>query len=206
MASENQAIETETQEESADSPDKDDVVSPEELLARQEKEILDLRSEIEDLKDQYLRKQADMDNYRKRLLREREDAVSYANKQLLLDTIGIIDDFERAIQSSESAENFDSLHDGVVMIEKQFSDMLQRKWNLTRFEAEGEDFDPEKHEAVMVEERPGTDTQIVLQVFQQGYMFKDIVLRTAKVKVSQPLASEEVAASEETSVPEEEKE
>lgn len=177
---ESDEVETEKPEESP---------TPEELYSQQEEEIQSLRKQIDELNAQSLRKQADTENYRKRILREKEDAVTYANKQLLLDIITVIDDFERAIQSSESAENFDSLHDGIVMIEKQFIDMLKRKWHLVRFEADGQDFDPEKHEALMVEERSDVDRQTVLQVIQQGYMLKDSILRAAKVKVSQPVSS-----------------
>ena len=168
---------------------------PEELAgvdvqAQWEEKIHTLQTEINDLKDTYLRKQADMDNYRKRIIREKEEAVSYANRQLLLDIVGIIDDFDRAIQSSESAKDFTSFHDGIVMIKKQFSDMLERKWQVSGFGEEGEEFDPEKHEALMVGESAESASQVVLQVLQRGYLLKSSVLRAAKVKVSLPASAE----------------
>jgi molecular chaperone GrpE len=153
-----------------------------------ENRVRELEAEISELKDQYIRKQADYENFRKRMFREREEAVKYANSELLGDLITIIDDFERAIKSSEDSKDFESFHSGIELIEKQFTGMLERKWGLMRFESTGEEFDPQKHEAIGMEEREGCDTQVVLEDYQKGYMLHDRVLRHAKVKVSMPTA------------------
>jgi molecular chaperone GrpE len=152
--------------------------------------VRELEEENSSLKDQYLRKQAEFENFRKRMTKEKADAISYANQQLLQDVIQIIDDFERAIRSSEESRDFDAFHDGVAMIEKQFVSMLERKWGLTRFDSEGEEFDPQKHEAVTTEEVEGEETTHVLEEYQKGYFLHDRVLRSAKVKVSVPKSSE----------------
>ncbi|NBB90466.1 MAG: nucleotide exchange factor GrpE [Spirochaetes bacterium] len=148
--------------------------------------VQELEHENSDLKDQYLRKQADFENFRKRMTREKADAIAYANKQLLLDILQIIDDFERAIKSAEESRDFDSFHEGVALIEKQFTSMLERKWGLKRFDSEGEEFDPQKHEAVMTGEDGEHDKPVVLEDYQKGYFLNDKVLRSAKVKVSVP--------------------
>ena len=151
-----------------------------------ERDLARLEQEIAELKDQLLRKSADFENYRKRMQREKEEFASYANRDLLLDIVPIIDDFERAIKSAEESHDFDAFHDGIVMIEKQFTSMLERKWKLVRFDSEGEEFDPQRHEAMMTEPVPGHDHSVVLQDFQKGYLLNDRVLRPAKVKVSMP--------------------
>ena len=87
----------EAKQPSAAAPEKK--VSPEE-------EVKGLAAEVADLKDKLLRKQADFENFRKRMLREREDAARYANAALLADIIGLIDDFERAIHSGEESKDF----------------------------------------------------------------------------------------------------
>ncbi|MFO7782462.1 MAG: nucleotide exchange factor GrpE [Spirochaetia bacterium] len=148
--------------------------------------VQELEHENSELKDQYLRKQADFENFRKRMTREKADAIAYANKQLLLDILQIIDDFERAIKSAEESRDFDSFHEGVALIEKQFTSMLERKWGLKRFDSEGEVFDPQKHEAVMTGEDSDHDQPVVLEDYQKGYFLNDKVLRSAKVKVSVP--------------------
>ncbi|POR03280.1 molecular chaperone GrpE [Alkalispirochaeta sphaeroplastigenens] len=155
-------------------------------VAALKKELEGLQAENSELKNQYLRKQADMENYRKRMIRDKEDAVSYANQQLLLDLTAVIDDFERAIASAEESRDYDAFHDGVVLIEKQLVSMLERKWGLKRLDSEGQEFDPQKHEAVTAEPREGDETSMVLEEFQKGYLLHDRVLRAARVKVSTP--------------------
>ena len=156
------------------------------LLKSQEEKIAELETELSSLKDQYLRKQADFENFRKRIFREKEDAVKYANGNLLIDLVTIIDDFERAIKSSEDSKDFDSFHSGIALIEKQFIGLPERNWGLKRFESAGQEFDPEKHEALMAVESAEHDAQTVLEDFQKGYMLHDRVIRHAKVKVAIP--------------------
>lgn len=151
-----------------------------------EETVARLEQENSELKDQYLRKQADFENYRRRMARDREDAISFANQQLLLDLTSIIDDFERAIRSAEESRDYDAFHNGVVLIEKQLTGMLERKWGLTRFDSEGQPFDPQRHEAVMSEPREDHEESMVLEDYQKGYLLHDRVLRSAKVKVSAP--------------------
>jgi molecular chaperone GrpE len=152
--------------------------------------LASLAAQNADLADQLLRKAAEFENFRKRMFREREEGVRYANAALLADIIPIIDDFERALQSAADSRDFASLHSGVEMIERQLASVLERNWGLKRFSArsgpEGELFDPEKHEAIAVEETPAAGDPVVLENYQKGYYLHDRVLRPAKVKVSRP--------------------
>jgi molecular chaperone GrpE len=150
-----------------------------------------LEQEVKESQDQLLRKAAEFENSRKRLAREKEESIRYANAALLNDVVPIIDDFERAIQSAADSRDFDAFHTGVSMIEKQMVSMLERNWGLKRFSANGEPFDPEKHEAIAVEETDRHDSEIVLEDYQKGYLLHDRVLRPAKVKVARPVAPEE---------------
>ncbi|AFG38012.1 nucleotide exchange factor GrpE [Spirochaeta africana] len=146
-----------------------------------------LEEENSELKDKYLRKHADFENFRKRMLREKEDFAKYANQQILADLVNVIDDFERAISSTRESQDFQAFHDGVVMIEKQLVGMLENKYGLKRFESVGDEFDPQRHEAVAsAPAEEGQDVPKVAEVFQKGYMLHDRVLRSAKVKVSTP--------------------
>ena len=145
-----------------------------------------MEAEVAELTDTLLRKTADFDNYRKRMLREKEEFAAFANRELLLDIVSIIDDFERAIRSADESHDFSAFHDGIVMIEKQFTSMLERKWELTRFDSVGEEFDPQRHEAMMTEDRADHEQSMVLEDYQKGYLLHEKVLRPAKVKVSMP--------------------
>jgi len=145
-----------------------------------------LEEENQALKDQHLRTLADSDNFRKRMQREKQESIQFANKQLLSDLLPVLDDFERAIKSADISRDFTVFHDGVIMIEKQFVDLLDRKWGLKRFKSEGEEFDPQKHEALSSEQMPGTDTSRVIEDYRVGYTLNDKILRTARVKISMP--------------------
>ena len=158
--------------------------------------IASFEQEIADLKDQLLRKQADFENFRKRMVREREDAIRYANANLLLDLVETIDNFERAIKSTEDSRDFDTFHTGIDMIEKQLTSMLENKYGLKRFESTGEEFDPELHEAVAAEESPEVAVQTVLEDLQKGYMLHDRVLRHAKVRVAIPQAGNQASEAQ----------
>ncbi|MDR1316366.1 MAG: nucleotide exchange factor GrpE [Spirochaetales bacterium] len=145
-----------------------------------------LEDENASLKDQCLRIQADADNFRKRMVREKQDSIQAANKQLLTDLLPVMDDFARAIKSGEVSRDFAAFHDGIVMIEKQLSGLLERRWGLKRFDSIGEEFDPQKHEALYSEDRPDHEVSMVLEDYMTGYTLHDKILRAAKVKISMP--------------------
>ena len=165
-----------------------------------------LKAENSELKNQYLRKQADFENFRKRMQREKQESIKYANSNLLQDLVTIIDDFERAIRSSEESRDFESFHSGIKMIEHQFVNMLERKYGLTRMESEGKEFDPQQHEAINMEESPEVDVQTVVEDYQKGYMLNDRVLRHAKVKVAIPAPEQTDEKDTEVAEPQQEKE
>ncbi|MDR2493746.1 MAG: nucleotide exchange factor GrpE, partial [Spirochaetaceae bacterium] len=142
--------------------------------------------ENEELRDNFLRKAAEFENFRKRMNKEKQEAIDYANRDLLLDIIQIIDDFERAIKSAEISKDFSSLYEGITMIEKRLSSQLENKWGLKRFDSAGEPFDPNRHEAIGVEKSPDVSEAVVQEDFIKGYTLKERVIRAAKVKVLMP--------------------
>jgi len=178
------------------SPETSQVKSPAAKPAAETAEQLAKRLAEENaaLKDQLLRQAAEFSNFRKRISKDKEEGIRYANAMLLADVIPIIDDFERAIQSAGESKDFASFYSGVSMIERQLVSILERNWGLRRFAAktgaDGEVFDPEKHEAIAVEETADQDKPIVLQNYLNGYYLHDRVLRPAKVKVAKPILSE----------------
>lgn len=154
-------------------------------------EIASLRAEVADLNEKYLRKLADEVNFRKRMAREKEETQKYAVASLLGDLVPILDDFDRGISSSDIAKSFDQLHEGVVMIRKQLSQMLENKYALQRFEPKGKPFDPNRHEALFAEPSD-VEEPMVSEVYLPGYALHDRVLRTAKVRVKIPGAKKPV--------------
>jgi len=148
-------------------------------------EIASLRAEAAELNEKYLRKLADEVNFRKRMAREKEETQKYAVASLLGDLVPILDDFDRGISSSDVSKSFEQLHEGVVMIRKQLSQMLENKYALQRFEPKGKPFDPNRHEALFAEPSD-VEEPTVSEVYLPGYALHDRVLRTAKVRVKIP--------------------
>ncbi|MDR2941196.1 MAG: nucleotide exchange factor GrpE [Treponema sp.] len=151
-----------------------------------EEKITELEAQLAETRDQLLRKAADFENFRKRMNQEKQNAIEYANQSLLLDIIPVIDDFERAIQAGEGSSDINAFLEGVKMIEKRLTGQLESKWGLKRFNSEGEPFDPNRHEALMVEKSPEITEAVVREDLSRGYLLKDRVIRTAKVKVLMP--------------------
>jgi len=159
-----------------------------------EEKIAGLEAQLAETRDQLLRKAADFENFRKRMNQEKQNAIEYANQSLLLDVIPVIDDFERAIQSAEKLADLNAFIEGVKMIEKRLTNMLESKWGLKRFISAGEPFDPNIHEALMMEKSSDVTEAVVQEDLVRGYLFKDRVIRAAKVKVLMPEAEAPKAA------------
>ena len=172
----------------------DDVLSP-------EKRIEELEAKCRDWQDQYLRKAADFENYRKRMIREKQEAIDYANSNLLLDLVQVLDDFDRAIdagknQGGEAANN--AFVEGVVMIKNQMVSMLSSKYGLSYYPAKGEAFDPNLHEAVSMIQSPDVKEAVVGEELQKGYKLKERVIRHSKVMVLMPAEKQDEKKAEES--------
>ena len=168
-----------TEEQAAES-------SPEEKIAALEAKSADLAAQLAEMQDQFLRKAADFENFRKRMNQEKASAIEFANQTLLLDLIPIIDDFERAIIAGETTNDMTAFLEGVKMIEKRLTTQLEAKWGLKRFNSVGEPFDPNLHEALFMEKSPDVQEAVVQEDMFKGYYLKDRVIRAAKVKVLMP--------------------
>ena len=103
-------------------------------------------------------------------------------------------DFDRSIASAEVGQNYDHLHDGVLLIRRQLSQMLENKYSLKRFESKGALFDPNRHEALFAE--PGdVEEPVVSEEYLPGYELHDRILRTAKVRVKMPAPKKQPEAN-----------
>jgi molecular chaperone GrpE len=151
-----------------------------------EERIAELEAQLADLKDQLLRKAADAENFRKRMNREKQDAIDFANQSLLLDLVPILDDFDRAMQSAENSRDFDALYEGLGLIARRLISTLDGKWGLKSYVSAGTLFDPNFHEALMMEKSSAVAEQTVQMDLLKGYTLKNRVIRSAKVKVLDP--------------------
>ena len=172
-------------EEETKAEEKDEV-GTEEVLS---KKIAELEDEIKSLKEDELRYRAETENYRKRLLKDKENAVRFANESLIKDLLDPLDNFSRALDAADKSEDFKALKDGISMVESQLMSILKNNWGLEIIEAENKPFNPEDMEAYAVQDKEGLEEETVLSVFQRGYKLHGKVIRSAKVMVGKPVKS-----------------
>ncbi|MGN0717001.1 nucleotide exchange factor GrpE [Treponema berlinense] len=170
-------------EESKTSEQKND----EPAVKTSEERIAELEAQIEQMKKDALYKAAENDNWRKRMLQQKEDAVAYANESLLSDLLDSLDNFDRTLDAAKDVKEAKPIVDGIKLTNKSLVSMLENKYNLVAFGKEGDDFAPELHEAIGMQEGDVKKEQL-LQVYLKGYKLKDRVIRHAKVMVIKPKA------------------
>lgn len=166
-----------------------DAASPEELQ-RLRDELARKTKEADETQEKYLRTYADFENYRKRMQRDLAEFRKYANEQLVYELLAVVDSMGLALRhAAEAGETNQGLRDGVELVYKQFRDALE-KFGVKQFQAEGEPFDPAKHDAMMQVETTDAPENTVVRVLQEGYLYHDKVLRHAKVGVAKKPAVE----------------
>ena len=150
-------------------------------------ETPDFQAEAARFKDLAMRAQADLDNYRKRAVREKEDAIRYANTSLLEKLLPVLDNFELGLEAARSAPDTASIIQGMSIVQKQLQDFLKAH-GVEAIPAEGQVFDPGHHEAVAQEHSPGVPEGHVVRLLRKGYKLKDRLLRASSVTVSKGAA------------------
>lgn len=154
----------------------------EQAAGEQAKEIENLKKQSEDYFNRLARLQADFENYKKRVAKEREDMYCVALETVFAQILPVVDNLERAVDAFKNDELNSKYIDGVEMVYKQLFGVLEKS-GLKEIEAEGKDFDPNIHHAVMQEEDPENENKIK-EVYQKGYILGSKVIRPSLVKVS----------------------
>lgn len=150
------------------------------------KEIETLKAENADLNDQLLRRAADFDNYRKRMIKEKQEAFDFANENLLKDLLDSLDNFDRTVEAAANATEVGAIVDGVKMVNANLVKMLEDKYNLSSYGKAGEPFNPDEHEAIGSMQGEVAEPTLK-EVYLKGYKLKDRVIRHAKVMVEMPV-------------------
>jgi len=173
------------QEESKKEPEVKE--KEEKAVSLKESEYLKLKEEAALAKEsgeRLLRLQADFDNTRKRLEREKQDFVKFANEGIILELLNVLDDLERTVDLAQSKhQDLSAFLKGVEMILAHLYEML-KEYGVKPIEAEGKLFDPHYHEALMQAENKDVAEHTILEELQKGYLLNDRIIRTSKVKVS----------------------
>lgn len=143
--------------------------------------------EKERLVEEYMTKleymQADFENYKKRIEKEKQEYLKFANEGLILKIIDVYENLERAIENGSKSSNHKALLEGVEMTYRKLKDVLEEE-GVREIKTAGEKFDPFLHESVMSEVNKDCEENTILEEFQRGYTFNNKVIRFSKVKVS----------------------
>lgn len=162
-----------------------------------ESEIVELKQQLEAKEleakhnyDRWLRQTAELDNFKKRTARERDEAIRLANEALIKDLLPVVDNLERAVAHASGGGNGKPLVEGVEMVLRQFLDVLT-KHGAVQMLAVGQPFDPAKHEAMTQVESDDHEPNSVVEEHQKGYLFRDRLLRPALVSVAKAPGTKE---------------
>jgi molecular chaperone GrpE len=173
-----------------ESPDEADVVAEASAERVLPDDICQLKARCEaaekradEERDNFLRTLADYNNFRRRAREEMDGARKFAIEDFILRILPVLDNFERAIKAAEEIKNYDALHGGVILILRQFRDALEKE-GVKPIDAEGQEFDPNIHEAVMRVDTDDYPDNSIVEEFQKGYTLGDKVIRPSMVKVA----------------------
>ncbi len=168
----------------------EEAVVQEEPLGEEIGQLEELQQKIEILEkqsresmDTALRAQAELDNVRKRSTRDIENAHKYALEKLAVDVLPVLDSMELGVSSIEESVDNPTLKEGMELTLKLFRDVLE-KYGIEQVETDGQKFDPEKHEAVSMQEKDDSESGEIISVFQKGYTLNGRLIRPAMVVVA----------------------
>ncbi|MSQ47398.1 MAG: nucleotide exchange factor GrpE [Deltaproteobacteria bacterium] len=176
-------------------------VTSEETTAIGEDEIITLRTRVQEKEaeakanyDLFLRERADLENFKRRMQRDKAEALRFANEPVIRDLLPILDNLERAVSHAQGASNSQSLVEGVSLVLRSFLDMVE-KHGVSRVSAKGQLFDPAKHEAMAQVENTEVAPNTVVDEYAPAYLLHDRLLRPALVVVAKPPADEKKSAT-----------
>ncbi|MDW5471444.1 nucleotide exchange factor GrpE [Staphylococcus equorum] len=174
----------ETTDASQDNLQEDDSQETTEDVDPKDEEIQQLKQDVQENEEKYLRLYAEFENYKRRIQKENQTMKAYKAQDVLNDILPTIDNIERALQIEGENEQFQSLKKGVEMIHESLINALKEN-GLELIETEGHQFDPNIHQAVVQDDNPDFESGEITQELQKGYKLKERVLRPSMVKVNQ---------------------
>jgi molecular chaperone GrpE len=146
--------------------------------------------ELEEMYDRLLRTQAEFENYKKRMDRERGEISRHVRGEIMREMLGVKDDLERAIDHAQNSQDAQGIATGIEMVLSDFSKRLERL-GVKEFNSVGEVFDPNRHEAMVQVESTDYEENTIVSEFKKGYVMDGQLLRPALVTVAKPPAQEE---------------
>ena len=178
------------EEQINDSEQVQDTSASEEELMNKDKQIEKLENEVADLRDKLLRRAAEFENYKRRTENDQLNLLKYAAETFIIKLLPVVDDFERSLQHIDNSSDVESIKKGLMLIYDKLMKVLDEQ-GVKEIESVGQPFDVDFHEALMQRKAEDVAPHTVLDEIEKGYMYKDRVIRHAKVVVSEEQEDQE---------------
>jgi len=174
---------------------KEEVIKEEKLQEELEKsetneKISQLETEVSELKDKLLRKAAEFENYKRRTENDQINLLNYAAESFIQKLLPVVDDFERSLQHVDDAQEVDAIKKGLKLIYDKLMKVLDEQ-GIKKMESVGQPFNVDYHEALLQRPDDSVEPHTVLEEVEKGYIYKDKVIRHAKVIVSEEIRKEQ---------------
>jgi len=182
---------SELKEESEEIKDEDKTSSSTEEETKEENKIAELEKEVAELKDRFLRKAAEFENYKRRNENDQLNLIKYAAESFIIKLLPVIDDFERSLEHIDTAKNNEALKEGIKLVYDKLMKVLDDQ-GVKKIDSVGKPFDVHYHEALLQRKDDKVEPHTVLEEVEKGYLYKDRVIRHSKVIVSEDSSEESV--------------
>ena len=176
---------------------KEEMVEPneEKLTDNTEEKIADLEAQVKEWNDKFLRKAAEFENYKRRTENDQFNLINYAAESFITKLLPVIDDFERSLQHIDDDNNVDAVKEGIKLVYEKLLKVLDEQ-GVKKMKVKGEPFNVDYHDALMQRQDDSVPPHTILEEIEKGYLYRDKVIRHAKVIVSEETSSDESQISD----------
>ena len=176
---------------------KEEMVEPneEKLTDNTEEKIADLEAQVKEWHDKFLRKAAEFENYKRRTENDQFNLINYAAESFITKLLPVIDDFERSLQHIDDDNNVDAVKEGIKLVYEKLLKVLDEQ-GVKKMKVKGEPFNVDYHDALMQRQDDSVPPHTILEEIEKGYLYRDKVIRHAKVIVSEETSSDESQISD----------
>lgn len=185
-------------EETIDESIKENEDENEKLIDKSEEKIAELEAQVKEWHDKFLRKAAEFENYKRRTENDQFNLINYAAESFIIKLLPVVDDFERTLQHIDDDNNIDAVKEGIKLVYEKLLKVLDEQ-GVKKMKVKGEPFNVDYHDALMQRKDDSVPPHTVLEEIEKGYIYRDKVIRHAKVIVSEETSSDDNQISEENS-------
>jgi molecular chaperone GrpE len=191
----NKIIESEEniEETAKENEDKD-----EKLIDKSEEKIAELEAQVKEWHDKFLRKAAEFENYKRRTENDQFNLINYAAESFIIKLLPVVDDFERSLQHIDDDNSTGAVKEGIKLVYEKLLKVLDEQ-GVKKMKVKGEPFNVDYHDALMQRKDDSVPPHTVLEEIEKGYLYRDKVIRHAKVIVSEETSTDDSQISDDNS-------